>query len=61
MFLEDRWEIGGSKVCLATALGQEVRVITPPDLDVAPERVVGLRFDRGRLHFFDQASGRRVG
>jgi multiple sugar transport system ATP-binding protein len=44
-----------------TGDGPEVRVITPPDLDVAPERVVGLRFDRGRLHFFDPGTGRRVG
>jgi ABC-type sugar transport system ATPase subunit len=40
--------------------GPEVRVITPPDLEVAPDRVVGLRFDRGRLHFFDPGSGVRV-
>jgi multiple sugar transport system ATP-binding protein len=40
--------------------GPEVRVITPPDLDVAPDRVVGLRFERGRLHFFDPETGRRV-
>jgi ABC-type sugar transport system ATPase subunit len=45
----------------STGDGLEVRVITPPDLDVAPERVVGLRFDRGRLHFFDPGTGRRVG
>jgi ABC-type sugar transport system ATPase subunit len=40
--------------------GPEVRVITPPDLEVAPDRVVGLRFDRGRLHFFDPGTGGRV-
>jgi ABC-type sugar transport system ATPase subunit len=44
-----------------TGDGPEVRVITPPDLDVAPDRVVALRFDRGRLHFFDPATGGRVG
>jgi ABC-type sugar transport system ATPase subunit len=44
-----------------TGDGPEVRVITPPDLEVAPDRVVGLRFDRGRLHFFDPATGGRVG
>jgi ABC-type sugar transport system ATPase subunit len=64
--LVDVVEPRGSELLLylrlgASGEGQEVRVITPPDLDVAPERVVGLRFDRGRLHFFDQASGRRVG
>jgi ABC-type sugar transport system ATPase subunit len=41
--------------------GPEVRVITPPDLDVAPDQVVGLRFDRARLHLFDGETGRRVG
>ena len=40
--------------------GPELRVITPPDLEVEPDRVVGLRFDRARLHFFDTESGRRV-
>jgi ABC-type sugar transport system ATPase subunit len=40
--------------------GPEVRVIAPPDLEVAPDRAVGLRFDRARLHFFDPATGRRV-
>ena len=40
--------------------GPELRVITPPDLEVEPDRVVGLRFDRARLHFFDAESGRRV-
>ena len=40
--------------------GPEVRVITPPDLDVAPDRVVSLRFDRARLHFFDGETGRRM-
>ena len=40
--------------------GPEVRVMAPPDLEVAPDRVVGLRFDRARLHFFDPATGRRV-
>jgi ABC-type sugar transport system ATPase subunit len=40
--------------------GPEIRVITPPDLEVAPDQVVGLRFDRGRLHFFDRESRRRI-
>jgi ABC-type sugar transport system ATPase subunit len=40
--------------------GPEIRVVTPPDLAVAPDRVVGLRFDRARLHFFDSETGRRV-
>jgi ABC-type sugar transport system ATPase subunit len=40
--------------------GPEIRVITPPDLDVAPDRVVGLKLDRGRVHFFDPGTGRRL-
>ena len=40
--------------------GPEVRVIAPPDLDVTPDRVVGLRFERGRLHVFDPQTGRRM-
>jgi hypothetical protein len=27
---------------------------------VEPDRVVGLRFDRARLHFFDSKTGRRT-
>jgi ABC-type sugar transport system ATPase subunit len=40
--------------------GPEIRVITPPDLEVVPDQVVGLRLDRGRLHFFDRESRRRI-
>ena len=40
--------------------GPEIRVVTPPDLEVAPDQVVGLRLDRGRLHFFDRESRRRI-
>ncbi len=43
-----------------TGDGPEIRVITPPDLEVTPDRAVGLRFDRARLHFFDTKTGRRV-
>ncbi len=55
----------GSELLLYLRLGSkgegpEIRVVTPPDLDVAPDRVVGLRFDRARLHFFDSDTGRRV-
>jgi len=38
--------------------GPEIRVITPPDLEVVPDQVVGLRLDRERLHFFDRESRR---
>jgi ABC-type sugar transport system ATPase subunit len=55
----------GSELLLYLRLGSrgegpEIRVVTPPDLEVAPDRVVGLRFDRARLHFFDSGTGRRV-
>ncbi len=64
--LVDVVEPRGSELLLylrlgSTGDGPEIRVITPPDLDVVPDRVVGLRLDRGRLHFFDEASGKRIG
>jgi ABC-type sugar transport system ATPase subunit len=63
--LVDVVEPRGSELLLYLRLGArgegpEIRVITLPDLDVAPDRVVGLKFDRGRLHFFDQEAGRRL-
>jgi ABC-type sugar transport system ATPase subunit len=63
--LVDVVEPRGSELLLYLRLGAagdgpELRVIAPPDLEVAPDQVVGLRFDRGRLHFFDRESGRRV-
>jgi ABC-type sugar transport system ATPase subunit len=64
--LVDVVEPRGSELLLYLRLGVggeglEIRVVTPPDLDVAPDRVVGLRFDRARLHLFDRETGRRVG
>jgi ABC-type sugar transport system ATPase subunit len=44
----------------ASGEGPEVRVVTSPDLDAAPDRVVGLRFDRSKLHFFDPKTGQRI-
>jgi len=63
--LVDVVEPRGSELLLYLRLGAlgdgpELRVITPPDLEVAPDQVVGLRFDRARLHVFDRESGRRV-
>src|SRR5918995_1246032 len=51
--LVDVVEPRGSELLLylrlgASGEGPEIRVVTPPDLDVAPDRVVGLRFDHGR-------------
>jgi multiple sugar transport system ATP-binding protein len=63
--LVDVVEPRGSELLLYLRLGAggegpEIRVVTPPDLDVSPDRVVGLRLDRGRLHLFDSATGRRI-
>jgi ABC-type sugar transport system ATPase subunit len=63
--LVDVVEPRGSELLLylrlgASGDGPELRVITPPDLQVAPDQVVGLRFDRARLHFFDRETGGRV-
>ena len=41
--------------------GGELRVVAPPEPAIEEERVVGIRFDRGRLHWFDTASGSRTG
>jgi multiple sugar transport system ATP-binding protein len=40
--------------------GDEVRVIAPPDAAVPVESVVGLRWIRERLHWFDRETGKRV-
>ena len=37
--------------------GPELRAVTPPDLAIEPERLVGVRFDRERLHWFDEEGG----
>jgi ABC-type sugar transport system ATPase subunit len=63
--LVDVVEPRGSELLLYLRLGgggegPEVRVVTSPDLDVAADQVVGLRFDRGRVHLFESATGRRL-
>jgi multiple sugar transport system ATP-binding protein len=40
--------------------GPELKVIAPPETAVEAERVVGVRFDREKLHWFDSESGRRL-
>ncbi|HET9464381.1 MAG TPA: ABC transporter ATP-binding protein [Gemmatimonadales bacterium] len=40
--------------------GPELRVVAPPEPAIEEERVVGVRFDRARLHWFEGESGRRV-
>ncbi|MEO6057905.1 MAG: ATP-binding cassette domain-containing protein [Gemmatimonadales bacterium] len=40
--------------------GDEVRVVTPPDVAVPVDSVVGLRWMKERLHWFDRGTGRRA-
>jgi multiple sugar transport system ATP-binding protein len=40
--------------------GPEVRVVAPPEPQVEPDRVVGVKFDRERLHWFEEESGKRI-
>jgi multiple sugar transport system ATP-binding protein len=40
--------------------GAELRVVSPPDQVISAEQVVGVRFDRERLHWFDSENGRRL-
>ncbi len=41
--------------------GAELRVVAPPEPAIEEERVVGVKFDRARLHWFEGEIGRRVG
>ena len=43
-----------------TGEGAELRVVAPPEPAIEEERVVGVRFDRARLHWFDRESGQRI-
>ncbi len=40
--------------------GPELRAVTPPDPPLQADRIVGLRFDPARLHWFEPETGRRV-
>jgi multiple sugar transport system ATP-binding protein len=40
--------------------GPELRVVAPPETAIEAERVVGVRFDPARLHWFDDQSGERT-
>ncbi|MBA3343870.1 MAG: ABC transporter ATP-binding protein [Gemmatimonadales bacterium] len=44
----------------ADRAGAELRVITAPEPPIEVERVVGVAFDRARLHWFEPESGQRV-
>ena len=41
--------------------GPELRVVAPPEPAIEAEQVVAVRFDQGRLHWFEGESGKRVG
>jgi multiple sugar transport system ATP-binding protein len=40
--------------------GPELRVVAPPEMAIETERVVGVRFDAARVHWFDEESGNRL-
>jgi multiple sugar transport system ATP-binding protein len=47
-------------LCLrGNSQGPAIRIVAPPETAVEPERMVGVRFDREKLHWFDD-QGRRV-
>jgi multiple sugar transport system ATP-binding protein len=65
----DAWvdvvESRGSELLVYLRLGRsgdgpELRVVAPPEPEVQEERVMGVRFDRTRMHWFDSPSGQRV-
>jgi multiple sugar transport system ATP-binding protein len=41
-------------------VGGELRVVAPPEQEIAVDTVVGIRLDRDRLHWFDERTGRRL-
>jgi multiple sugar transport system ATP-binding protein len=40
--------------------GAELRVVAPPEPAIEAGQVVGVKFDQGRLHWFEGEDGRRV-
>jgi ABC-type sugar transport system ATPase subunit len=44
----------------ADGAGPALLAVTPPEPPIVADTVVGVRLDRGRLHWFEEASGRRV-
>jgi multiple sugar transport system ATP-binding protein len=65
----DAWvdvvEPRGSELLLYLRLGSagegaELRVVAPPETAVEAERVVGVRFDKARLHWFESEGGQRL-
>jgi multiple sugar transport system ATP-binding protein len=44
----------------AQADGPELRVVAPPETAVEADRVMGVRFDKERLHWFETEGGKRL-
>jgi multiple sugar transport system ATP-binding protein len=44
----------------ADGAGGELRVVAPPEREIAVDTAVGVRLDRDRLHWFDERTGRRL-
>jgi multiple sugar transport system ATP-binding protein len=40
--------------------GSELRVVAPPEQAIEAEQVVGVRFDKARLHWFEGDGGKRI-
>ena len=40
--------------------GGELRVVAPPERQIAVDTAVGVQLDRDRLHWFDEPTGRRL-
>jgi multiple sugar transport system ATP-binding protein len=40
--------------------GREIRIVAPPEPSIEAEHMVGVKFDRARLHWFEAGSGKRI-
>jgi multiple sugar transport system ATP-binding protein len=67
---QDAWvdvvESRGSELLVYLKLGAagdgpELRVVAPPEPAIQPGQVVGVRFDKEKLHWFEAESGKRSG
>ena len=54
--------MGNEQIVYATiAGGKRVVALAPPEVEIKPDSTVSIRVRRDALHFFDAASGNRVG
>jgi multiple sugar transport system ATP-binding protein len=44
----------------ASGEGPELRVVAPPEPSIEAGQVVGVRFDKEKLHWFEQENGKRI-